>query len=100
LSTIPPSPESGGNQSPVGKPLQIVAGGGERLRRARGYAEARRRIQAEVKRSHGEERKHVSIWGRLRLELRIFWEVRARLRKEFPPDALYWALPLYKRSRR
>lgn len=76
--------------------LKIVADGAQRLREAKDYSAARRRILSEVRGRHRAEVKNASFWRRLRLEVQIRRETRAELKKEFPPAALYIAAAITK----
>ncbi len=70
---------------------KIVADGAQRLRDAVGYDERRKKLRAECARRHAAEMQLAPWWRRLWLEAKIAREVRAALRKEFPPGALHVA---------
>ena len=58
-------------------------------RRSKEYVATRGRLVAAARVRYAQELKDASIFGRIRLELKIEREVRAELRKIFPPGALY-----------
>jgi hypothetical protein len=72
---------------------QIVADGRERLQEAKDASVARQRIAAEVWDEFQEEFSSASFWRRLWLRVKIRRELRTRMDREFPPDALYLQNP-------
>jgi hypothetical protein len=74
-----------------GSDSEIVADGARRLRVSGDYAEAKRRITAEVKRRFEAEKKSASLWRRLWLVMMIRRQIKGELDKLFPPAALHFA---------
>ena len=55
----------------------------------RAKREARQRIEVEVSSRYAKEMKSGGIWRRVEIWLTIQKEVRAELKRKFPPHALY-----------
>ena len=70
---------------------KIVADGGQRYREAKNYDAIRRRVIAEVSRRFEGEKAKASFWRRCWLEVEIRREVRAVMKREFPPGSLHIA---------
>jgi hypothetical protein len=70
---------------------KIVVDGADRLRKAGGYEEERRRLRAELARTFEFDRVRMSWWARLCLEVKLRRVVRTELNKKFPPGALHVA---------
>jgi len=76
--------------APAMKPgPKIIAGSLQRLRLTRGYAELRARLRADARLRHAGAFATASLWRRIWLNVEIEREVEAKLRKAWPPDALY-----------
>jgi hypothetical protein len=72
---------------------QIVADGRERLQEAKDASAVRQRIAAAVRDEFQKEFSSASFWRRLWLRMKIRREIRTRVNREFPPDALYLKNP-------
>lgn len=68
---------------------KIIAGSLQRFRLTRGYAELGARLRAEARLGRAGAFAAASLWRRIWLNIEIGREVRAKLRKAWPPDALY-----------
>jgi len=75
-------------EPPMKRVAKIIADG-PLSSRTKAYLAAESRLVAEVRRLHAGEANGASTLARIRLEWRIWREVRAELKKTFPPDALY-----------
>jgi hypothetical protein len=60
-----------------------------RFRRSKEHAALRARLVAEARRRHEADISAAPFWRRAWLEVVIEREVRAELRRHFPPGALY-----------
>jgi hypothetical protein len=69
----------------------IIADGPLRHRLSGRYGEIRERLVAEARGRHAGALAHAPLWRRLWLRVVIEREVRAQLRRAFPPHALYAA---------
>jgi hypothetical protein len=67
----------------------IVSGNLERFRRSKEHAALRARLVAEARQRHEADINGAPFWKRAWLEVVIEREVRAKLRRLFPPGALY-----------
>jgi hypothetical protein len=67
----------------------IIPDGPGRFGRSRECAALRARLAADARLRHDAELRGAPFWRRAWLELAIEREVRAELRKLFPPGALY-----------
>jgi len=70
---------------------RIIADGPLRHRLAGRYGELRARLVAEARARHEAALAAAPLWRRLWTRVVIEREVRARLRRAFPPHALYAA---------
>jgi hypothetical protein len=70
---------------------RIVADGFRRLRKTGAYEDERTRLIAEARRRRGDELACASLWQRISVNWEIEREVRAKLAKRFPREALYAA---------
>jgi len=70
---------------------KIVADGYRRLRGTDAYRDERARLLAEARRRRGDELACASLWQRISVNWEIEREVRAKLAKRFPREALYAA---------
>jgi hypothetical protein len=69
----------------------IIADGPLRHRLSGRHGRLRARLVAEARARHAEALAHAPLWRRLWLRVVIEREVRAQLRRVFPPHALYAA---------
>jgi hypothetical protein len=67
----------------------IVSGNLGRFRRSKEHAALRARLEAEARLRHDAELRGAPFWRRAWLKVVIELEVRAKLRRLFPPGALY-----------
>jgi hypothetical protein len=67
----------------------IISGGLERFRSSKEFAALRARLVAEARLRHDADLRGAPFWRRAWLEVVIELEVRAKLRRLFPPGALY-----------
>jgi hypothetical protein len=70
---------------------RIIAGGPERIRLSEPYRALRARLEAEARARHAAALAKAPLWRRIWLGAVIAREVRAQLRRAFPPHALYAA---------
>ena len=69
--------------------MKIVADGPQRYRDACGYHAIRRQLVAAAKLRSENQWRAASLWGRMRITLRIECEVRRELKKIFPSGSLH-----------
>jgi hypothetical protein len=77
------------HEKPPRKTRSDIVAGGLLSPLSKEYAATRGRLITAARVRYAHETENATILGRMRLELKIQREVRAELRKKFPPGALY-----------
>jgi hypothetical protein len=77
---------------PMRRVAKIIADG-PLSARTKAYLACEAQLTTEARRRHAKAANGASTFERIRLEWKIWREVREELRKKFPPDALYGSAP-------
>ena len=78
---------------PPMKRVATIIADGPLSSRSRAYTATKSRLLTEARLRYAQQAKEASLLARIRLEWKIQREVRAELKKRYPPHALYANAP-------